>query len=140
MPAKHIFVRILRGSKHLTSNTLTHWATWLSSTFAVSLSAYLIASGIPNFGSLVALVGASLSTLLTLQPYGGMWFYDNWRMRGESPTVRWWVMAAWSTFMIVGGTFVMISGTYGAIMGIIESFREQGGSPAWSCRDNSGST
>lgn len=29
LPAKYVFVRILRGSKHLASNSLIHWVTWL---------------------------------------------------------------------------------------------------------------
>ena len=51
-------VRILRGSKHLTANSFTHWAVWLSCTFGMAIIAYVIASGIPVFGGLVSLVGA----------------------------------------------------------------------------------
>ena len=29
--AKLIFVRVLRDSRHLQANTVTHWATWLGS-------------------------------------------------------------------------------------------------------------
>lgn len=27
--AKYLFVRILRDTRHLQSNTITHWAVWL---------------------------------------------------------------------------------------------------------------
>lgn len=37
-------------------------------TFGVTLTAYIIASGIPIFGGLVSLVGALLGTLLSFQP------------------------------------------------------------------------
>ncbi|GFF98792.1 hypothetical protein IFM53868_09977, partial [Aspergillus udagawae] len=67
---KYIFVRILRGSKHLTSSSFIHWGTWLSCTFAIAISAYVIASAIPVFGGLVSLVGALLGTLMAFQPMG----------------------------------------------------------------------
>ncbi|KAI5460208.1 transmembrane amino acid transporter protein-domain-containing protein [Mariannaea sp. PMI_226] len=140
LPAKHIFVRILRGSKHLTANTVPHWITWLGSTFSVSLVAYLIASGIPVFGGLVSLIGALLGTSLTFQPYGCMWLYDNWKTGKRNPTWKWYLMVFWSLFMIVIGSFLTVAGTYGSIVGIIDTYKASGGSAAWSCADNSGSS
>lgn len=68
MPAKYVFIRILRGSRHLTANTVTHWVTWLSCTGGVVVVAYIIASAVPRFGSLVSLIGALLGTLICFQP------------------------------------------------------------------------
>lgn len=138
LPAKHIFVRILRRSKHLTSHTPIHWITWIGSTFSVSLVAYLVASGIPIFGGLVSLIGALLGAILSFQPMGCMWLYDNWKK--ENRNLRWRGMVAWCAFVILSGTFLMISGTYGAIVGIIDSYKQSGGSAAWSCADNSNSS
>ncbi|KAJ5455837.1 uncharacterized protein N7458_004101 [Penicillium daleae] len=140
IPSKYVFVRILRGSNHLTSNSAIHWITWLSSTFGVTLTAYIIASSIPIFGGLVSLVGALLGTLLSFQPMGCMWLYDNWARGKEAPTMKWRLMVGWCIFVIVSGTFLVLAGTYGSITGIIDSYREVGGSAAWSCADNSGST
>ena len=136
LPAKYVFIRILRGSKHLTQNTVTHWVTWLSCTTGTILISYIIASAIPVFGGLVSLIGALLGTLLSFQPYGCMWLYDHWH--GDR-SGRWGFMAGWSIFVIVIGTFLMIAGTYGSIVGIIDSYTQDGGSSAWSCADNSGS-
>ncbi|KAM0426741.1 hypothetical protein ACHAPT_008057 [Fusarium lateritium] len=137
LPAKHIFIRILRGSKHLTANTTIHWITWLGSTLSVSVVAYIIASGIPVFGGLVSLIGALFGSFLSLQPMGCMWLYDNWK---EERTLRWRLMVGWSVFIIVSGTFLMVAGTYGSVVGIIDSYKATGGSAAWSCADNSNST
>ncbi|RSM01842.1 hypothetical protein CDV31_011192 [Fusarium ambrosium] len=139
-PSKFLFVRLLRGSNHLTSNTVIHWGTWLGCTAGVTVVAYLIASGIPVFGGLVSLIGALFGTLMSFQPYGCMWLYDNWTQGRYNPTPRWCLMVVWSVFVIVSGTFLMIAGTYGSIVGIIEINRESGGSKAWSCVDNSNST
>lgn len=48
-------------------------------------------------------------------------------------------MVTWSVFVIVSGTFLMIGGTYGSVVSIIDSYKEDGGSAAWSCADNSNS-
>ncbi|KAM0417435.1 hypothetical protein ACHAPT_012584 [Fusarium lateritium] len=137
--AKYAFVRILRGSKHLASNSAIHWGTWLGCTFVTAIIAYMIASGIPVFGGLVSLVGALLGTLMSFQPMGCMWLYDNWAPGRRDPTLRWYLMVAFSVFVVVSGTFLMIGGTYGSIVGIIDSYKESGGSSAWSCADNSNS-
>lgn len=137
LPAKYIFIRILRGSKHLTQNTPTHWITWFSCTGGTILVAYIIASAIPVFGGLVSLIGALLGTLLSFQPYACMWIYDNWKGARNG---KWIFMVCWCAFVFVSGWFLMISGTYGSIVGIIDSYKESGGSAAWSCADNSGST
>ncbi|KAM0554822.1 hypothetical protein ACHAPJ_006555 [Fusarium lateritium] len=138
-PSKYLFVRILRGSKHLNTNSLVHCGTWLGCTFGVTVVAYLIASGIPVFSGLVSLIGALLGTLMSFQPMGCMWLYDNWSPGRSSPTAKWYAMVYWSVFVIVSGTFLMIAGTYGSIVGIIQINQESGASSAWSCADNSNS-
>ncbi|CAG8209809.1 unnamed protein product [Penicillium olsonii] len=137
LSAKHVFVRILRGSDHLTANSIIHWATWLSSTFGITTIAYIIASAIPVFSSLVSLIGAFLGTFLTFQPYAGMWLYDNWK---GSRTLRWQFGVVWSIIILLLGTFLMVGGTYGSVVGIRDSFVKSGGSSPWSCADNSNST
>lgn len=139
MSSKYLFVRFLRGSKHLTSNSFTHWAVWLGCSFGVSLVAYILASAIPVFNGIVSLAGALFGTLLCFQPMGCMWLYDNWHRR-ESPTIRWRLMVVWCIFVIVSGTFMVIAGTYSGIVGIIDSYHAEGGSAAWSCADNSNSS
>ena len=106
----------------------------------VVVSAYLIASGIPVFGSLVSLIGALLGTLMSFQPMGCMWLYDNWSNGKTERSPRWVLMVCWSVFVVLTGTFLMVSGTYSSIVEIIKSYDESGGSGAWSCADNSGST
>ncbi|KAF1840361.1 putative amino acid transporter [Cucurbitaria berberidis CBS 394.84] len=135
--AKYFFMRILRGSQHLTRNTKTHWITWIGCTAGNSLVAYIVASAIPVFGGLVSLVGALLGTLMCMQPMGCMWLYDHWR---EARTPKWMFMVGWCAFMITAGWFLTIAGTYGSIVGIMDSYKASGGSAAWTCADNSNSS
>ncbi|CAG8909171.1 unnamed protein product [Penicillium egyptiacum] len=102
IPAKYIFVHLLRGSRHLNSNSLVHWGCWLGCTFGVTVVAYIIASSIPIFDSLVSLIGSLLGTILCFQPYGCMWLYDNWgKAKGSSRS--WLIMVGFSIVVIVVG-------------------------------------
>ncbi|KAM0548831.1 hypothetical protein ACHAPJ_009687 [Fusarium lateritium] len=134
---KYLFLRFMRGSPHLTKNTVTHWAVWICCTGGNALLAYIVASAVPVLDGLVSLVGAFGGTLMSLQPMGAMWLYDNWR---GSRTALWIVTLVWVSFIIVMGSFMTVAGSYGAIVGIINDYKEAGGSAAWSCADDSGST
>ncbi|KAK0386733.1 hypothetical protein NLU13_6569 [Sarocladium strictum] len=135
-PSKYLFVRFLRGTKHLTSNTFVHWSTWLGCTFTVCVLAYLIASGITIFFTLISLIGALLSTLMSMQAMGFMWLNTNWRIRSFS--FSWVSRFAWCLFVIISGMLLMVTGTYGSVLDIIEAYKGKVSGP-WSCADNSGS-
>lgn len=113
---------------------MTHWAAWISCTAGNAIVAYIIASAIPVLSGLTSLIGAFGGTLMSIQPIGFMWLYDNW---GEKRTLLWKISFAWSIFMIVGGTFLTVAGSYGAVVAIIEDYKSSGGSAAWTCADNS---
>jgi amino acid permease len=139
-PAKYIFVRALRKTRHLAANTKIHWMSWLGCTFAVALIAYIIASAIPVFGGLISLIGALFGTLMSFQPMACMWLYDYWKEGAyKGSRSRWMLMVGWCVFVIVIGSFLMIAGTYGSVVGIIDSYKTSGGSAAWTCADNSNS-
>ncbi|CDM29575.1 hypothetical protein CBS147339_4509 [Penicillium roqueforti] len=140
LPAKFVFVRALRGSKHLTSNSMVHWGSWIGCTAAVGIISYVIASAIPVFDSLVSLIGALLGTFMCFQPMGCMWLYDNWGKGKVDRSPRWMFMVSWSVFVIVIGSFMMVAGTYGSVVSIMDSYKANGGSAAWSCADNSNSS
>ncbi|KAJ5231510.1 uncharacterized protein N7469_006098 [Penicillium citrinum] len=141
IPSKFIFVHVLRGSKHLSSNTPTHWMTWLGCTFGVTVIAWIIASTIPVFDSLVSLIGALLGPVMCIQPMGAMWLHDNWgKGKGQKKTTGWIVGSIWSVTLIILGTFLMVAGTYGSVVGIMDAYSASGGSAAFSCADNSNST
>lgn len=134
-----LLVRFLGGSRHMTANTFTHWATWLSCTLGVVLAAYIVASAVPSFDSLIALIGALLGTLICFQPMGCMWLHDNWTDKKDRDW-KWWLMVGWSLFVIAAGSFCMVGGTYGAVIGLINDYSGDGGASSWSCADNSNST
>lgn len=94
---------------------------------------YLIASAVPDFESLVSLIGALLGTFICIQPYGAMWFYDNWSLRKSPDRGRWWIFGAcWAAFVIVFGFYFMAAGSYGAVHRIMEDYGKGGAAP-WAC-------
>lgn len=135
-PAKYVFIRALKGSKHLVSNSKTHWATWLGCVAGVTVVAYIICSAVPNFGSLISLVGALLATFMSLQPLGMMWLYDNFKVRERD--MKWMCGVGISVAVIAIGTYIMVAGSYAAIVEIINDYKN-GSSGAWSCADNANS-
>ncbi len=76
-PSEYIFIRLVRGTHHLTENTFRHWATWLGCTGGIVLISYMIVSAVPVFGGLESLTGALLGTLMAFHPMGCMWLYNN---------------------------------------------------------------
>lgn len=138
MTAKYAFIRILRGSKHLSESTPIHWITWVGCTSGATIVAYVIASSVPKFGSLIALIGALLGTLMSYHPMAGMWLYDNWGKGKSSRTMAWLLMVFFCGFMLIAGTFLMIGGVYSAVLDIIDAYQGTQGVGAWSCADNSG--
>ena len=140
LPAKYVFVRILRGSHHLSRNTVTHWVAWLGSVLGCALFSYIVASAIPFFGDLISLVGALFGTSLVMQLESGMWFFLTWDQY-KNPAVRgrwYWYLAAYNLFAIVLGWFITISGTYGTVLSIHQAFKDGSVSQPWSCQNNAG--
>ncbi|WVW84350.1 hypothetical protein I302_106384 [Kwoniella bestiolae CBS 10118] len=137
LPAKYVFLRVMRGSEHLTRNSFKHYVVWFSCVAGCVLFSYIVASAIPVFGGLVGLIGALFGTLLSMQLMGGMWLYDNWQHRQTKKTITYKFLLGFNIFVIVIGTFLMIAGTYGSIVGIIASSKASGGGSPWSCADNS---
>jgi TRAP-type C4-dicarboxylate transport system permease small subunit len=136
--AKHIFVRLLSGSKHLTHNTWTHWITWLSCTGGSIVVAYIIGSAIPIFGSLISLIGALFCPAVAIIPEILMWFHDNWEWNGRRPgalSPRKAVMSAINVLFLLIGVFFTIGGTYAAVVDIINTTIDSG---PWTCTNNSG--
>ncbi|KEZ45077.1 Transmembrane amino acid transporter [Scedosporium apiospermum] len=136
--AKYLFVRILRNSKHLQSNSIVHWSVWLSCTLGMSIVAFLLASGIPIFNYLLALAGSLTFSPLALGLPGYLWIYDHghYRKGGFLKATAYWL----NWLMILLSVFLMIGGTYGVIQQVIDAYANGEISSAFSCADNSNSS
>ncbi|ORY88481.1 transmembrane amino acid transporter protein-domain-containing protein [Leucosporidium creatinivorum] len=135
LSAKYLFVRALRGTRHLTANSATHWTVWLLTVLTSVVIAFVIAEGVPVFNALIGLIGALFGSIMTLQVMACMWFYDNWQNRKVDRSFSFRALVFWNVFLIVAGTFITGAGTYGAIEEIINGSKGQ----SFACGDNSNS-
>ncbi|TXT10607.1 hypothetical protein VHUM_02112 [Vanrija humicola] len=135
---KHWFVLILKGSPHMTSNSPTHFLTWFGCMFGNIVLGYIIASAIPNFGSIISLVGSVIIPTVAIWPYIFLWWHDNWRFASAEERRQWWRRAelALNILCCLLGLFITVAGTYGSVLDVIDS--SAAGGP-WSCKDNSNS-
>ncbi|KAJ5602785.1 Amino acid transporter transmembrane [Penicillium hordei] len=162
--AKYWFVRILRGTRHLQSNTVTHWTVWVGSMTVTVVFGFIIVGVVPFFDDFLSLVGALFNPVFTnVLPGLMVLFY-----LGEQPSIASdgvqrvetaktispiiWLPNAFKAyqngwkqvlalvggiFMIVSGVFIIVGGTYSAILSIQVSYNDGSVSGVFSCGDNS---
>ena len=120
--AKYLFVRLLRNSRHLQSNSLVHWGTWLGCVVGLSAIAFILAEAIPIFNYLVALTGSLCFGPLALMLPGWIWLYDHgeW-VRGGMMQKGVWLA---HVLMILFGGFLCVGGTYGTVKEIVSAYSE----------------
>ncbi|CAG7947968.1 unnamed protein product [Penicillium salamii] len=133
--AKYLFVRILRNSRHLQANTAVHWGTWLSCTIGTAAISFVLASAIPIFNYVLALVGSLCFAPLAISLPGWLWVYSHrnyWRG-------NWFQVALYvfHVFLILLGLFMAVGGTYGVVVQISKAYQDGQISSAFSCADNS---
>ncbi|RVX74994.1 hypothetical protein B0A52_01271 [Exophiala mesophila] len=136
--AKSLFVRILRNTQHLQSNSMTHWAVWIGCIVGLGTIAFLLAQAVPVFNYLLALLGTVCFAPLAMILPGLFWLYDHgaWRTGGLKKAVIYYLHCG----MILLGLFFFIGGTYATITVIVDSYRSGGIGSAFSCADNSNSS
>jgi len=135
VPAKTLFVRVLRNSDHLTRSTKTHWAVWFACTTSCGIAGWLLAVGIPFYTSLVSLIGSLGFGPLGVVVPPFLWFSLHTGYRRGTPREQalWWAHVG----MLIGGLFLTIGGTYANISNIVDQFKAGKVGTAFSCADNS---
>lgn len=152
---KYALVRILRGTKHLQSNSFIHWATWISMMLLVIVVGLVVASSIPFFDDLLGLTGSLLGTGFTLIVPGFMALYMLAEDRGATELskrpLRWlgqsgkmffsskksFITSVFGWICIIGGAYITVSGVYGSVQSIITEYATGTVGSAFSCADNS---
>ncbi|KAL4948747.1 transmembrane amino acid transporter protein-domain-containing protein [Aspergillus filifer] len=136
--AKYVFVRILANSRHLQANTVVHWGTWLGSTTILGATAFILASAIPIFNYLIALVGSVCFAPLAMSLPGWLWLYDHEHYWKGSVVQK--VVYLLHIGLVLLGLFFCVGATYGVVMQIIDAYDTGLIGSAFSCADNSASS
>jgi amino acid permease len=162
--AKYWFVRILRGTRHLQSNTVTHWTVWIGSMAVTVVFGFIVVGVVPFFDDFLSLVGALINPVFTnVLPGFMILFYLGANPSRASDSVRnvetgnvispmIWLPNAFKTyrngwkqasalvggiFMILLGAFIIVGGTYSTVLRIQASYHDGSVSGVFSCGDNS---
>ncbi|KAI0143883.1 amino acid transporter [Hypoxylon sp. NC0597] len=135
--AKYLFVRILRNTKHLQSNTLIHWGTWLGCSVSLGAIAFILAESIAIFNYLLSLVGSICFAPMAISIPGVLWLFDFWHYR----TGNFWqkLQYFFHCFLVILGLFITVGGTYSTILAIKDAYATGLIGSAFSCADNSNS-
>lgn len=134
--SKYLFVRILRNSNHLQSNTWVHWSVWFGCTFGLGAIALAIAGGVPIFNFLLSLAASMGFAPLTIILPSYLYIYDfgAYRKGTAIQQVKYWFH--WYLFVL--GCFLSVGGLYAVISAIKEAYAAGTIGSAFSCADNSG--
>jgi hypothetical protein len=84
--SKYIYVRLFRGTKHMSKRTPLAVGSWLAITLTLWVIAWIIAESIPNFNDLLALISSLFASWFTYGISGILWiflnhgqYFKNWR-------------------------------------------------------------
>jgi hypothetical protein len=162
--AKYWFVRILRGTRHLQSNTVKHWTVWVGSMTVTVFFGFVIVGVVPFFSDFLSLIGALVNPVFTNVLPGFMLLFfiatkpakaiggvPNPRIENPVTARRWLIDAfkayrngwkdvlglAIACFMILSGAFIIVGGTYSTVLSIKASYDEGEVGGVFSCSDNS---
>lgn len=162
--AKYLFVRSLRGTTHLQSNTVQHWAVWIGSMFGTVAFGFIVVGVVPFFGDFLSLVGALVNPVFTnVIPGFMLLFYlarrpvkakdrtGSGTSNAEAPNGNFviesfqvyrggWKGVVWhivALFTVLSGLFIIVSGTYATVLSIKKSYDNGAVGGVFSCGDNS---
>ncbi|KAK4948101.1 hypothetical protein LTR10_013155 [Elasticomyces elasticus] len=76
--SKYVYVRLFRGTRHMSQKSLLSIGTWLGITLAMWVVAWIIAESIPNFNNLLGLISSLFASWFTYGISGVFWLFLNW--------------------------------------------------------------
>ena len=130
--AKYIYVRLFRGTKHMSKRTFLSYGSWAAITLTLWVIAWIIAESIPVFNDLLSLISSLFASWFTYGLSGVFWLYLNrgrWFKNGKKSALT--VL----NFAIFGiGAAICVIGLYASGTQIKQ---DSGSGGTWTCADNS---
>ncbi|KAL8389040.1 hypothetical protein RB595_008836 [Gaeumannomyces hyphopodioides] len=136
--AKYAFVRTLRDSKHLQTNTLVHWGTWLGINVALGTVGFVVAEAVPILNYLLGIAAALGLAPFSLMYPAMLWWHDYDGSNSRSAVRN--IKMASHVFIFLFGLFMLVAGTYSVATVIKDAFASGEIPGVFDCRDNSGSS
>lgn len=130
--AKYIYVRMFRGTRHMSKRTWLSVGTWVGLVVVLWTIAWIIAQSIPVFNNLLGLISALFASWFTYGLSGVLWLYINWGQWFKNGKKTSLTVLNWIIFGI--GAAICGIGLYASGKAIHDG---SGGTGSWSCADNS---
>ncbi|TDZ33752.1 N amino acid transport system protein [Colletotrichum sidae] len=138
--ARFLFFRLLKGTRHVHSNSFVGWAVWATILLALWLLAFLIAELIPFFSSLLSLMSSLFDSFFGFVFWGVAYF----RMRTADDRAGVprphklvdWASMALNVVIILTGLLFLTGGTYASVEGIIQEFEAGTVGKVFTCASN----
>jgi hypothetical protein len=129
--SKYIYVRLFRGTKHMSKTTVLSVGSWLGITLTLWTIAWIIAESIPNFNDLLALISSLFASWFTYGLSGIFWLFIN---RGQY-TKNWRKISLTvvNILLVVMGAGICGMGLYASGTAI----QKEAGGSSWTCKSNS---
>ncbi|KAK6427387.1 hypothetical protein LTR95_015984 [Oleoguttula sp. CCFEE 5521] len=107
--AKLVFVWTLRDSKHLQSNSVVHWSTWLGLNLLLGALGFIVAEAVPILNYLLGLAGSLCFAPFSLIFPALLWMYDFRSARSGPAGSK--ALYGFHVFIVLLGLFMVIGGT-----------------------------
>ncbi|KAI0481115.1 transmembrane amino acid transporter protein-domain-containing protein [Xylariaceae sp. FL0804] len=133
--SKYLFVRLLRNSPHLQSNSPVHWGTWLGCNILLGFLSFILASAIPVFNFILSLAGSICFGPMSLIFPALMWMHDHPGYKSGGAKEK--VIYGLHWFIALVGMFLVVGGTYGTAESIKAAYASGTIGKAFDCADNS---
>jgi len=88
VPAKLVFVRIFRRSKHIHSHTILGWVIWIALCAAGGIVAFLFVIAVPIFSFLIGLTAALFASWYTYGLAGFFYLHDAYYLEGGKDALK----------------------------------------------------
>lgn len=128
--SKYIYVRLFRGTKHMSKRTPLAVGSWLAITLTLWVIAWIIAESIPNFNDLLALISSLFAAWFTYGVSGIFWVFLN---RGQ-------YFKNWKKICLTVANMILIGMGLGICgMGLYASgyaIKNDTSGNSWTCKSN----
>ncbi|KAF2764290.1 hypothetical protein EJ03DRAFT_392117 [Teratosphaeria nubilosa] len=132
--AKYIYVRIFRGTRHMSKKTFLSVGSWLGIVLTLWIVAWVIAESIPVFNDLLGLISSLFASWFTYGLAGILWLYLNhgqWFCDGRKSA-----LTIVNFLIFAMGAAICGIGLYATGTAIHD---DAGSGASWSCADNQSS-
>jgi len=134
VPAKLVFVRIFRRSKHVHSHTILGWTVWVALCFLAAVVAFLFVVAVPIFSFLIGLTAALFASWYTYGLAGFFYLHDTYYLSGGKEALkRNRTMVILAVLTILAGAFICVAGLYAFITLLVDAYRNHQVPKAFTC-------